>query len=111
MKYHGIVFDLYHEDGTPYWEEPAPEIKATLTLKRASIDYTEDGGTPIHVEANSSDGIVYTGTWGSPRLHSTQPVSLQRFESKKNEEVILIGTWHDKKDHREGVFVFRLTPD
>jgi hypothetical protein len=112
MQYQGIVFDLYHDNGKPLWEDPAPAVKATLTERSLSIDYKESGGSSIHVEATSGDGIRYSGRWGCPALDPRCPVEFQVFESrnKSDNEVVLIGTWEDKETYREGCYIFRLWP-
>src|SRR5437879_5674325 len=108
MQYQGIVFDLYHDNGKPLWGDPPPSVRALFTKSAVSIDYEESDGTPVHIEASSRDGITYSGSWGYPSPDPTHPVELQAFESKKNNEVVLIGTWENKKDHRQGIYIFRL---
>src|SRR4051812_16971005 len=99
--YQGKVFELYFENGKQLWEE-AP-LNATLTPKEVLIDYADSFGEPIHVKAISSDGFAYSGRWGDPKLNPDYPVELQRFDNKN--EVVLLGTWEDKKTFRQGVFV------
>jgi hypothetical protein len=88
-------------------EEPyRPVDDAILTDTRFVCDYREDDAM-IHIEANSSDGITYRGRWGCPLLDDDRnTIEVTRFESKRN-EIVLLGMW-ERDDNHEGMWLFRL---
>jgi hypothetical protein len=98
----GVIFDSSEPDTL------RPVIDATLTNTRFVCDFREeDKDADIHIEADSSDGITYSGRWGWPLLDDDRNTTeLTRFDSK-HKEIVLLGKWM-RDDNEEGMWLFRL---
>ncbi len=96
----GIVFDF---------EEPFRDLsEVTLTKDKFFCKYLQ-GGYVYRIEATSRDGTFYRGYWGYPDFDDRYTVEFTRFESK-SKEIVLLGTWINKTDNYEGVYLVRLYP-
>ena len=88
---------------------PSAEIHGfTLTDKKFFVDYSV-GNDRFFEELTSEDGVSYHGFWGKPGEHDPQKtVSLTRYESKKN-EIVLIGEWFEGSIDA-GACMYRIKP-
>ncbi len=91
-----------------YKFEPAYRITdAVVTDDRVSLDWEEANWTG-HLEATSTDGQTYVGTYGYPRLDSDYHVEFTLFRANAGAK-LLFGRWWGKDG--EGQWLIHLLPE
>src|SRR5712691_8826089 len=100
-----------NREGIMAWTE-GEESECSLTGAilidgRLTCDWNEDQDVG-HLEATTTDGVNFNGTYGYPRLEPTRVVTLKRFDSK-DDEIAFIGSWTNHSNGYQGVWIIRLT--
>jgi hypothetical protein len=79
---------------------------AAISDNRISIDWNEEGERG-HLEADSADGVHFRGSYGYTQPDPDYSFELRRFTS--GQDVLLFGTWFNRKSGEEGGWVLLLT--
>ena len=80
---------------------------AVITDQKLSADWDEAGECG-HLEATSTDGIMFTGHYGYPSLDLRRSTLLKRYRSADG-DTLFIGPWQNANNGREGTWFIVLT--
>lgn len=85
MRYTGVMTDMIGIDDEGYvWQV----TEAIVTLADIKIDWIE-AGERAHLQATSTDGVSYDGTFGYPLLDSKKTMVLKRYIADDGEMLLL----------------------
>jgi hypothetical protein len=101
MKLSGVLYEM--DTDTSYDYDVADVV---LTRDRIAADWAE-GEIQYHLQAKSTDGLTYRGTFGERRPDPNRVMELKKFTAADG-SVLLFGTWHQSDDGREGRCLFSL---
>ena len=99
MKYQGNSFSL------------APSHRVTdavITKERISLDW-EEAGASGHLEASSTDGVRFKGTYGYRQPLPSRHIELTLFKSEGS-GLALVCHWWNTENGNEGDWLFQLRP-
>lgn len=90
-----------------YHDTQVVEADATAVLEpnRIVLDWDQMPANG-HLEAESKDGLFFTGQWGMPELFDFRGLELTRYQS--GDKVLFFGKWWNSNSGDEGGWLFRF---